>query len=272
MAVRIERDGRGVVTIALDAPETRNALSAAMMDALSDAAETLTTDTTTRVVVLTGEGETFCAGGDLRWMRAQADATDDERRMEARRLADMLGRLDRLPQAVIARVQGGAFGGGVGLMSVCDTAIVAEDARFGLTETRLGLIPATIGPYVVARIGGAAARRTMLSGERFDASEAVRLGLAARAVPPETLDEAVEREVAEHLKAAPGAVASAKAMIRDLAPSADEAEVVASVDRLATRWNDPEAAEGIAAFFEKRKPGWSKWRAREDSNSRPPDS
>ena len=258
MTVRVERDERDVVRLILDAPETRNALSASMMDALSETADGLASDPDARVVVLVGEGETFCAGGDLNWMRAQAGASDSERRTEARRLADMLGRLDRLPQAVIGRVQGGAFGGGVGLMSVCDVCIAASDARFGLTETRLGLIPATIGPYVVARIGAGAARRTMLSGERFGAENAARLGLVSRAVAPNELDGAIEREVAEHLKAAPGAITAAKAMIRDLAPSATEAAIAASVDRLTSRWRDPEAEEGIAAFFEKRKPDWDR--------------
>ena len=256
MTVRTERDERGVVRVTLDAPKTRNALDAAMMDELSRIADELSGDRTARIVILLGAGEWFCAGGDLNWMRAQANASDADRRTEACRLAGMLGKLDRLPQAVIGRVQGGAFGGGVGLMSVCDTCIVADDARFGLTETRLGLIPATIGPYVVARIGAGAARRTMLSGERFDAAEAVQLGLATRAVPVGTLDEAIEREVAEHVKAAPGAIAAAKAMIRDLAPSADEQAVFASVERLSERWNDSEAREGIAAFFGKRKPDW----------------
>ena len=255
--LRIERDGRGVVTLTLHAPETRNALSAAMMDALSAAADDLADDRDARVVVLTGAGETFCAGGDLNWMRAQADASPEERRREARRLADMLGRLDRLPQAVIGRVNGGAFGGGVGLMSVCDLCIGTEDARFGLTETRLGLIAATIGPYVAARIGPAAARRTMLSGERFGAEEAVRLGLLARAVPADELDREVERELSEHLKAAPGAVAATKAMLRDLGPPIDEQAVAASVDRLIERWESEEAAEGIGAFFDRRRPRWT---------------
>ena len=254
--VLIDRDGRGVVTLTLNAPDARNALSAAMMDALAEAADGLAGDTGARVVVLAGAGATFCAGGDLNWMRAQRGAPPGERRREARRLADMLGRLDRLPQATLARVQGGAFGGGVGLMSVCDLAVCADDARFGLTETRLGLIAATIGPYVAARIGPAAARRHMLSGARFEAGEAVRIGLAAQAVPARALDEAVERQVDEHLKAAPGAVAATKAMLRALAPPVDETVVAATVDRLIERWEDDEAAEGIDAFFDRRKPRW----------------
>lgn len=257
MSVREERDGRGVVRLTLNAPSTRNALSAEMMDALTETAARLSAGSDARIVVLAGAGETFCAGGDLNWMRAQANATNEERRQEARRLADMLGALNRLPQAVIARVQGGAFGGGVGLMSVCDVVLVADNARFGLTETRLGLIPATIGPYVVARIGVGAARRTMLSGERFGAEEAVRLGLAAKAVAANDLDAAIEQEVEAHLKAAPGAIAAAKAMIHDLAGGIDERDVERSVDRLTERWSSEEAGEGIAAFFDRRKPGWS---------------
>ena len=254
--VRVARDGRGVVTLTLDAPDTRNALSAAMMDALRAAASDLAVSDA-RVVVLRGAGAMFCAGGDLNWMRAQADASPAERRAEAHRLAGMLGALDALPQAVVAAVQGGAFGGGVGLMCVADVAIAAGDARFGLTETRLGLIPATIGPYVVARIGPAAARRHMLSGARFGVDEAERIGLVARGVPAGDLDAAVAAEVAELLRAAPGAVAAAKAMARDLggAPSAETVE--RTVDRLVERWESAEAAEGIAAFFGKRKPGWT---------------
>lgn len=255
--VHVERDARGVVTLTLDAPATRNALSAPMMDRLAGAARDLAADATARVVVLAGAGATFCAGGDLNWMRAQSEATPDRRRAEARRLADMLGALDRLPQYTVARVQGGAFGGGVGLMSVMDVAVATDDARLGLTETRLGLIPATIGPYVVARIGAAAARRYMLPGALFNAAEAARIGLA-RAVAPGELDTAVEREVAAVLKAAPGAVAAAKAMIRELGGAPDEGEVARTVDRLVERWDTEEAAEGIDAFFAKRRPGWTK--------------
>ena len=254
--VRTARDDRGVVTLTLDAPATRNALSAAMMDETTAAARDLATDAAARVVVLRGAGPMFCAGGDLTWMRAQANATPDGRRREGRRLADMLGALDALPQLVIAVVHGGAYGGGVGLMSVADIAIAADDARFALSETRLGLIPATIGPYVVARIGPAAARRHMLTGAPFDAAEAARIGLA-RIVPPGMLDDAVEHEVAQVLKAAPGAVAAAKAMIRDLDGAPDEATAERTVDRLVERWESEEAAEGIAAFLAKRRPGWA---------------
>jgi methylglutaconyl-CoA hydratase len=157
---------------------------------------------------------------------------------------------------VIGRVQGNAFGGGVGLACVCDVTIGVETARFGLTETRLGLIPATIGPHVIARMGAAMARRVFMSARLFGADEAVTLGILAQAVPVEDLDAAVEAEVAPYLACAPGAVAEAKALARALGPKIDGDVIEASVDALIARWESPEAKEGIAAFFEKRPASW----------------
>ena len=149
-----------------------------------------------------------------------------------------------------------SFGGGVGLMAVCDVAIGVETAKIGLTEVRLGLIPATIGPYVVARMGAARARRVFFSGRVFSADEAVALGLLARAVPVADLDAAVAAEVAPYLDAAPGAVAEGKALIARLGGGVDDRAVALSVDALVRRWESAESAEGIGAFFDKRKPGW----------------
>jgi methylglutaconyl-CoA hydratase len=233
-----------------------NALSARMMDELTEVARAAATDGT-RVMVLTGAGASFCAGGDLGWMRAQFDAGADQRAAEGRRLAGMLQALNTMPVALIGRIQGAAFGGGVGLACVCDLAVAVEGARFGLTETRLGLIPATIGPYVIARIGEGMARRVFMSSRRFDAAEAKELGIVARVVAPETLDAAVEAEVAPYLACAPGAVAEAKALARGLGPVIDEATIAATIDALARRWEGDEAAEGVGAFFEKRPPRWA---------------
>ena len=252
MTIRVERDGRGVATVTLDRPDRHNALDAATMDAL--AAFAAAPDA--RVAVLTGAGESFCAGGDLGWMRAQFDASPEGRRREAERLAGMLGALDALEVPLIGRINGAAYGGGVGLAAVCDVAFAAEDARFGLTETRLGLIPATIGPYVAARLGPAT-RRVFMSSRRFGAGEAVALGLVARAVPADALDDAVEREVSAYLACAPGAVRDAKRLARRLSGAAREAEVAASVEALMARWEDPEAREGVGAFFDRRRPGWA---------------
>lgn len=251
-------DARGVACITLNRPEKHNAMSAAMISELAGAAARLGADPAVRVVVLTGAGESFCAGGDLGWMRDQMQASAAERAAEATRLARMLGALNTMPKPLIGRVQGQALGGGVGLLSVCDVAVGVQGAKFGLTETRLGLIPATIGPYVIARMGEAIARRVFMSARRFDADEAVRLGLLARAVAPDELDVAVEAEVAPYLAAAPGAVAAAKKLARDLGPRIDEAAIAQSIEALVERWESAEAAEGIAAFFERRPPRWAK--------------
>jgi len=253
----IETDARGVATLTLNAPGRHNALSEPMMDALIDAAARLGADPGVRVVVLTGAGKSFCAGGDLRWMQSQIAAGPASRDAAARKLADMLQALNTLPKPLIGRVQGQAFGGGIGMMSVCDVAVGADHARFGLTETRLGLIPATIGPYVLARMGEAMARRVFMSARLFDAAEAVALGLLARAVPEAELDAAVEAEVTPYLACAPGAVAEAKALVRRLGPVIDQDTIAMTVRALTARWESDESAEGIAAHFSKRKPPWA---------------
>ncbi|MFQ6553298.1 crotonase/enoyl-CoA hydratase family protein [Aestuariibius insulae] len=251
--VRVEIEGRGVARVTLDRAEKHNAMSAQMIAELSQAAGILAADDAVRAVVLTGEGKSFCAGGDLGWMREQMAADAATRGAEARKLAEMLGAWDALPKPVIGRVQGNAFGGGVGLVSVCDVAVGVDALKMGLTEVRLGLIPATIGPYVAARMGVAKARRVFFSGRLFGAQEAVSLGLLARAVPEAELDEAVEAEVAPYLDAAPGAVAEAKALLRSFGQADD---VERSIAALVARWEGDEAEEGTAAFFGKRKAAW----------------
>ena len=250
-------DARGVAVLTLNRPDKHNALSAQMIAELTQAAGQLAADDAVNVVVLTGAGASFCAGGDLGWMRDQMAADGPTRAAEARRLADMLGALNRLPKPLIGRVQGQAFGGGIGMMAVCDVAIGVDGAKFGLTETRLGLIPATIGPYVLARMGEAMARRVFMSARVFGASEAVTLGLLARAVAPGDLDAAVEAEVTPYLACAPGAVAQAKALAQRLGAGIGPEAVEHSIAELVTRWESDEAAEGIAAFFDRRKPGWA---------------
>lgn len=254
--ISIKRDARGVATLTLAREDKHNALSAQMIAELHEAAEALGTDDGVRVVVLAARGKTFCAGGDLGWMRDQFDAEPVQRGREAAKLAQMLRALDSMPKPLIGRVQGNAFGGGIGLMSVCDVAIGADHALMALTETRLGLIPATIGPYVVARMGAARARRVFMSGRRFDAAEAVQLGLLARAVPEADLEAAVEAEVAPYLDCAPGAVGQAKALVRALGPRIDEDTIAMTISALTDCWEGAEAREGIGAFFERRKPHW----------------
>ena len=254
--IRIDRDDRGVATLWLTRAEKHNALSRPMMDELTRAAADLGADPAVRVVILAAEGGSFCAGGDLGWMREQMAADDATRREGAQALAGMLSALNLLPKPLIARVQGNAFGGGVGMMAVSDIVVAADTTRFGLTEVRLGLIPATIGPYVLARMGEPAARRVFFSARLFDAAEAVDLNLVSRRVAAADLDAAVEAEVAPFLQAAPEAVAAAKAQCRALGPRIDAAVIEDSIDRLVAVWQGAEAPEGISAFFEKRKPAW----------------
>jgi methylglutaconyl-CoA hydratase len=251
-----ERDARGVATVTLNRPDKHNAMSGQMIDDLALAAERLAADDRVRAVILTGAGRSFCAGADLNWMRSQIDADAATRRAGALTLAEMLQSWNHLPKPVIARVQGNSFGGGIGLMSVCDVVVADRAAKFALTETKLGLIPSTIGPYVVARMGEGMARRVFMSSRVFDSVEAAELGLVTRAFEADALDAAVEAEIAPYLSCAPGAVADAKALALHLGAAPSRAEIEHSIDGLVKRWESAESAEGIAAFFEKRKAAW----------------
>ncbi|GGX56999.1 methylglutaconyl-CoA hydratase [Tateyamaria omphalii] len=251
-------DPRGVATLLLDRADKHNAMNAAMIADLHDAARTLGSDDAVRVVVLAAAGKTFCAGGDLGWMREQMQSDAETRAQEAGKLAHMLHALNTMPKPLIGAIHGNAFGGGVGMASVCDIAIGADHIKMGLTETRLGIIPATIGPYVVARMGEGRARRVFMSSRLFDASEAVELGLLAKAVPADDLMQAVEAEVTPYLSCAPGAVAAAKALAREFGPRIDDQTIATSIGALKSRWETEEAAEGIDAFFAKRKASWAR--------------
>ena len=255
--IKLDVDARGVATLTMNRPDKHNALSQALIDDLSAAAAEIAGRADIRVVVLTGAGASFCAGGDLVWMQDQMAGADAMRRAAATSIAQMLGALNTLPQPLIGKLNGNALGGGVGMACVCDIAIAADHAKFGLTEVKLGLIPATIGPYVLARMGEAKARQVFMSGRVFGADEAQQLGIIARAVSAEGLDEAVEREVAPYLQAAPGAVTAAKRFARSLGPVIDDDTVARSIDALIAQWQSDEAKEGISAFFERRKPRWS---------------
>jgi methylglutaconyl-CoA hydratase len=256
--IRIAVDERGVATLTLNRPEQHNALSDLMIDELLNATLRLANDDAVRIVVLTGSGASFCAGGDLGWMQAQVNASRADRIEAARKLALMLKALRDLPKPLIGRVNGQAYGGGVGLISVCDAAIGLTGARFGLTETKLGLIPATISPYVVARIGQAHALRTFTSARLFDAEAARHMGLLHEVVEFESLDAAIEAEIKPYFSTAPAAVAASKRLVHLLGAPIDEAVIEMTLTRLADTWETPEAAEGIAAFFAKLSPSWKR--------------
>ncbi|UIJ73210.1 crotonase/enoyl-CoA hydratase family protein [Aurantimonas sp. HBX-1] len=247
--IRIDTDAEGVATLTLARPERHNAMDAAMIGELADAAAALGADDAVRVVVLTGEGRSFCAGADLNWMKAQLAAPRAARVAEAEKLARMLKALNELPKPLVGRIQGQAFGGGLGLIAVCDVAIGSLASRFGFTETRLGLIPATISPYVVVRMGEGRARLVFMSGRRFGAAEARELELLARAVTEDELDAAVAAEVTPYLACAPEAVAAAKALVRSLGPVIDEQTIAVTASRLADCWEGEAARSRISAFL-----------------------
>lgn len=255
--VDISIDARGVAWLTLNNPEKHNILSPEIIAGLTEAAATLGADPAVRVVVLQSTGKSFCAGGDLAWMQMAMAADAETRNSEARKLATMLQALNVMPKPLIGRIHGQAFGGGVGMMSVCDVAIGVTGAKFGLTETKLGVIPATIGPYVIARMGEAKARRVFMSARLFGAEEAQALDLLAQVVAPEDLDAAVEAEITAYLQCAPGAVAAAKSLARALGPVIDEAAIDLTVRALVERWESAELQEGIAAFFGKRTASWA---------------
>lgn len=252
----VEVDAKGIVSLRLNRPEKRNSLSAQMIEDLTEFAAHAGQADGWRAVILSGTGDFFCAGGDLGWMQAQMAADRPTRMAEARKLAMMLKALNELPLPLIGAVHGGAFGGGVGLCTVCDLVIAARGTRFGLTETRLGLIPATIGPYVIARMSEGFARRVFMSGRLFSVEEARDLGLVAQIVDPNDLESAARAEANGYLATGPGAVAAAKRLALRLGRAASDEDITASIQALADVWETQEARAGIAAFFEKKPPPW----------------
>jgi enoyl-CoA hydratase/carnithine racemase len=243
--IRVERDGP-TLRVTLARPERRNAFDETMIAELTEAFASVGD---ARVVVLAGEGPAFSAGADADWMRRAAGLSEQENLRDARRAAAMLETIDRCPAAVVALVRGPALGGGSGLVACADVALATEDAVFGFTEVKLGLIPATISPYVVRRIGAGAARRLFVTGERFGAHTALAIGLVHELV--DDLEAAGERLVGEILAGAPGAIREAKALVRDAPLTAEE-----TARRIAERRASHEAQEGLRAFLEKRGPPW----------------
>ena len=253
----LERAGP-VARLRLNRPELHNAFDAALIAGLTAALEGLAGDDGVRVVVLEGTGASFSAGADLNWMRGMAAASEQENRDDSLALARLMRVLDELPRPTIARVHGAAFGGGVGLVACCDIAIGAEGAKFGLTESKLGLLPAVISPYVIAAIGARQARRWFATAEVFDAAQAQRVGLLHEVVAADALDAAVDRQVALLLKAGPVASARAKTLVRDVAWRSDRDAIdAANADLIAKLRVSPEGQEGLSAFLDKRAPGWT---------------
>ncbi len=257
--LHVDTDHRHVTTITLNRPEVRNAFDDRMIRELKDALADIDADSATRCVVITGAGKAFCAGGDIEWMRSTAGFGELENIRDARVLAGLMATLNGLSKPTIARVNGHAFGGGVGLVSCCDIVIAAETAKLSLSEVRLGLVPAVISPYVVAAMGARQARRYFLTGEVFDATTAMALQLVHAAVPADALDASIDGIVEQLLLGGPHALTESKQLIAMVSGSDDHAlgglgEKTAGL--IAKLRASPEGQEGLSAFLEKRKPAW----------------
>lgn len=246
-----------VALLALRRPAVHNAFDASLIRDLTDALLELDRAPDVRAVIIVGEGPSFCAGADLAWMREMAGYDRAQNLADARGLARLLQTLDTLSKPTIARVHGPAFGGGVGLVACCDIAIASVDATFSLSEARLGLIPATISPYVIEAIGARHARRYFLSCERFSAAEAFRIGLVHDLAPSTELDARINELLGSLLMAGPAAQASAKTLIRAVAGRPIDARLIDdTAKRIATTRASAEAREGVAAFLGKHSPSW----------------
>lgn len=246
-----------VAVVWLAREKVRNAFNETMIAELTRVFSTLGADAGVRAIVLAAKGPAFCAGADLDWMRRMAGYSHEDNRRDALALADMLRTIDSCPKPVIARVHGDAYAGGMGLVAVADVAVAALPANFCLSETKLGLIPATIGPYVIRAIGARAARRYFLTAERFDSGEAFRLGLVHNITPPEQLDPTINELLGALMHTSIHAVGEAKKLVRDLAGRPlDDALVADTAERIAAIRASDDGREGVRAFLDKRKPRW----------------
>jgi methylglutaconyl-CoA hydratase len=251
----IEQNGP-VVTVTLNRPDVRNAFNEELIAELTAWAESVTATGNARVAVLAGAGKVFCAGADLTWMSKMVGYTREENVRDARGMARMFGALDRLPIPLIGRIHGAALGGGAGLAAVCDIVVAAEDASFAFTEVKLGILPAVISPFVLAKIGRSAARELFLTGARFSAARAREIGLVHAVGEAEAIDRLVAKYVNDLVTSAPEAVAAAKALIAEVASRAATGATEYTVDAIADRRVSPEGQDGMTAFLAKRPPTW----------------
>ena len=252
-------DDRGVFTLTLNRPDVHNAFDDSTIALATGVLLNASRDPQVRVIVLTGAGETFCSGGDVGWMRRMATFDRGENYEDALRLSELMSVLNGLGKPTIARVNGSAYGGGVGLIACCDIAVATDDAQFALSEVRLGLVPAVISPYVVAALGARQSRRYMLTGERFNAATAERLGLVHEVCPAAALDEYVQHLTTRLLKGGPAALRESKeliALVSHTDRSSNETISRRTAEIIAQLRSSPEGQEGLGAFLEKRKPNW----------------
>ena len=250
-------DARGIASLILNRPDVHNAFDDVLIARLSEALDELAANEHVRVLKVTARGKSFSAGADLNWMRRMAEFSEEENLQDARRVASMFHKLASFPRPTLAIVHGNAFGGGVGLIACCDIALASDRARFSLSEVKLGLIPATIGPFVIEAVGARQARRLFLSAERFDASAAVRFGLIHESCPDDRLADSADAFVSQLLENSPHAMAAAKRLVSAVAHRPIDESVLADVAaRIARQRASEEGREGVAAFLEKRPPAW----------------
>jgi len=253
------RRDAGIEHLTLNRPEVRNAFNAEMIAEITGWARNVAAGAAElRAVVLAGAGKAFCAGGDAAWMAQTVTYTEAENLRDARALSEMFRAIDDLPLPVIGRVQGAAMGGGAGLAAVCDIVVAAQDATFGFSEVKLGLIPAVISPFLLPKIGQSAARELFLTGARFQASRAHEIGLVHAVVPAAELDETIARYLVELATGGPEAIASAKRLIQEVARLGPDEAAAFTANAIARRRTSPEGQEGLKAFLGKRPPRWSR--------------
>jgi methylglutaconyl-CoA hydratase len=253
--VRVEQAGTRV-RVTMNRPDVRNAFNAELIAALHDVFADLSNDDGVRSIVLAGEGKTFSGGADIAWMRAALELPEAENVRDAEAMAAMLIAIDRCPKPVIARVQGAALGGGCGLIAASDIVVAASDAVFGFTEVKLGIIPAVISPFVLPKIGASHARALFVTGERFDAARAQRIGLVHYVVPADQLDARIDVILEEFRTAAPSAVAAAKAVVRDVSAATPDEATALTARAIAKQRTSVEGQEGLRAFLERRPASW----------------
>jgi len=255
MLLQIQHDG-AVARVTLNRPDVRNAFNDALIQELTAWAESVQPGGPLRAAVISGAGKVFCAGADLTWMARTITYSHEENIRDARALARMLEALNRLPIPLIGRVHGAALGGGIGLAAICDIVVAAEDAIFGFTEVKLGIVPAVISPFAIAKIGESAARELFLTGARFSAARAREIGLVHTVVDAADLDRAVAKHLNDLASSGPRAVAAAKALIASVVSSDADAAAEHSVEAIARQRVSVEGQEGMRAFLEKRTPAW----------------
>ncbi len=247
-----------VLRITLNRPQVHNAFNSAMIGELAEAFQAAGSDDDVRIVILTGAGESFCAGADLNWMREIIHYSYEQNLGESLQVAELMRAIYELPKPTIARVNGAVIGGGNGLLSACDIVVASDKARFGLSEVKIGLVPAAIGPYVIRRIGESAAHELFLTGERFDARRALEIGLVNKVVPHAALDDKVEELVRLLLSSGPEAIAKCKELLQRVPGMSLEEAKGYTAEMIARLRVSPEGQEGMASFLEKRKPRWAK--------------